>query len=197
MRTRTKKNQDEAGVPRMKITRVWAMPDKWTFRIKPIERLLKEEIRDRAHCWVDPFAGMNSPAYWTNDINSSMPSLIHMDALEFLDSMLRKKRKYFLLPVEGVLFDPPYSPRQFKECYEAMKLKTPFEVFNAGYLAKCRDRIGNLVKPGGKVISFGWNSNGAGKKRGFDIERVLLVAHGGGHNDTIVTVERKIQESLE
>ena len=30
-------------------------------------------------------------------------------------------------------------------------------------------------------------------KYGFEIERILLVAHGGWHNDTICTVERKIK----
>lgn len=181
----------------LRIDRVWAMPNKWTFLIKPIKRLLEEEIQDKAHCWVDPFAGMNSPAYWTNDINSDMPTLSHQDAQAYLMSLLQDKHNNALQPIEGVLFDPPYSPRQFKECYDAVKLAAPFEVFNAGYLAKCRDLIGRLVKPGGKAISFGWHSNGIGIKRGFELERILIVAHGSGHNDTIVTVETKIQETLE
>lgn len=29
------------------------------------------------------------------------------------------------------------------------------------------------------------------KNRGFEIIEIMLVAHGGNHNDTIVTVERK------
>lgn len=29
------------------------------------------------------------------------------------------------------------------------------------------------------------------EKYGFEIEEILLVPHGGWHNDTIVTVERK------
>ena len=41
------------------------------------------------------------------------------------------------------------------------------------------------------MISFGWNSIGFGKNRGFEIIEILLVAHGGTKNDTIVTVERK------
>lgn len=49
------------------------------------------------------------------------------------------------------------------------------------------------MKVGGKVISFGWNSGGIGMKYGFEIERILLVAHGGWHNDTICTIERKIR----
>lgn len=30
------------------------------------------------------------------------------------------------------------------------------------------------------------------KTRGFECEEILLVAHGGNHNDTIVVVERKV-----
>ena len=41
------------------------------------------------------------------------------------------------------------------------------------------------------IISFGWNSGGIGMKYGFEIERILLVTHGGWHNDTICTIERK------
>lgn len=51
-----------------------------------------------------------------------------------------------------------------------------------------------MVKIGGKVITFGWNSGGIGYKYGFEIERILLVPHGGWHNDTICTVEVKTHE---
>ena len=37
---------------------------------------------------------------------------------------------------------------------------------------------------------------GFGIQRGFKMERILLVPHGGPHNDTIVTVERKIQSQF-
>jgi hypothetical protein len=52
--------------------------------------------------------------------------------------------------------------------------------------------LANKIKVGGYCISFGWNSNGMGKNRGFEIVEILLVSHGGHHNDTIVTVERKV-----
>lgn len=32
-----------------------------------------------------------------------------------------------------------------------------------------------------------------GQKYGMEIIELLLVAHGGAHNDTIVTVERKVE----
>lgn len=55
-----------------------------------------------------------------------------------------------------------------------------------------KKEISRIVKIGGKVISFGWNSGGIGRKYGFEILKILLVPHGGSHNDTICTVEIKI-----
>ena len=58
----------------MKINRVWAMPNKWTFKIKPIEDLLFRYNVNSG--WVDPFAGMNSPAEFTNDIEGRNAKII-------------------------------------------------------------------------------------------------------------------------
>ena len=55
-----------------------------------------------------------------------------------------------------------------------------------------KNEVARIVKSGGYVISFGWNSGGIGKKNSFEIVEILLVPHGGAHNDTIVTVERKV-----
>lgn len=62
---------------------------------------------------------------------------------------------------------------------------------NAGYWAKVKDECSRITKPGGIALCFGWNSNGMGKSRGFDIREILLVAHGGKHNDTICMAEVK------
>lgn len=53
-----------------------------------------------------------------------------------------------------------------------------------------------VIHPGGKAICFGWNSNGIGKKRGFRLDRLLVIAHGSRINDTLVTVETKVQGEL-
>lgn len=94
--------------------------------------------------------------------------------------------------VDGVLYDPPYSQRQVKECYDSIQgnIKWNGEMT---FWSLSKDEISRIVKPGGKVICFGWNSMGCGKNRGFKLERILLVPHGGSRNDTICTVERKVQ----
>ncbi len=52
------------------------------------------------------------------------------------------------------------------------------------------------LKNHGIVICCGWNSNGIGKIKGFKILEILIVAHGGSKNDTIITVEQKFQDKL-
>jgi hypothetical protein len=60
------------------------------------------------------------------------------------------------------------------------------------YWADCKGEISRILKSGGKAICFGWTSMGLGKGRGFEMQRILLVPHGGSKNDTIVTVEIKL-----
>jgi len=172
----------------MKINRVWAMPDKWTFRMKPIAELLTNYVGD-GKGWIDPFAGMNSPAEFTNDLNTEMPTKYHLDAIEFLKAVGDNSSI-------GVLIDPPYSPRQLSECYKGIGRKvTQWDTLGT-WRSWVRDEVARILRTGGVVISFGWNSCGIGKERGFSIVEILLVCHGQTHNDTIVTVERKIQATL-
>ena len=60
------------------------------------------------------------------------------------------------------------------------------------YWSECKKEIARICKKEGIVISFGWNSMGIGKNRGFNMIKVLLVPHGGSRNDTICTVEQKL-----
>lgn len=94
--------------------------------------------------------------------------------------------------IENAVIDPPYSPRQAKEEY---KLDLDAVEFTK-YLSRVQDELSRVIRPGGMAISLGWNSNGLGKSRGFKLKKILLVAHGAHHNDTIVTVERKVNGSL-
>jgi hypothetical protein len=57
------------------------------------------------------------------------------------------------------------------------------------------DAITDKIRPGGLAISWGWNSNGFCKRRGYELIHMVVVAHGGHHNDTICTVERKVNQS--
>lgn len=115
----------------------------------------------------------------TNDIEERYKTNYHLDALEFL--MLFDN-------IDGVIFDPPYSVEQ---CLRRYTPKQNGTAGRAEYWAKCKDRISQAVKVGGKVISFAWDSVGVGKSRGFEIIEIKLICHGACHNDTIITVDEK------
>lgn len=165
----------------MIIERKWAMPDAYTFKIKPIAQLLAEEMKEN-EIWLDPFAGLYSPAKLRNDINPDMNAQDHKDAIEWL-----KKQKM----ADGVLLDPPYSNRQVSEHYKKRGIKVTGWHTSAGWASTIKDEVARAIKKGGKCISFGWNSMGLGKRRGFEITRILLVPHGGSKHDTICVVEIK------
>jgi hypothetical protein len=172
----------------MKINRVWAMPNKWTFQIPPIADLLAKYVGD-GKGWIDPFAGETSPAEFTNDLNPQSRAKTHLKAEEWLESLAG-------LSFKGLLFDPPYSLRQTSECYQSLGYSLSAKESNL-FPAKEKRLAGRLIKFNGLSISFGWNSIGMGKTHGFEIIEILLVCHGRAHNDTIVTVERKIQSNLQ
>ena len=169
----------------MRISRVWAMPNKHTFLIKPIKELLKELVLDGVG-WIDPFAGYYSPAENTNDLNPQTPTQYHLEAIDFLNKL---SGVYI-----GCLFDPPYSLTQVSKSYKGMGLKFKGKENPTGGFPKAKDRISELIQLGGIVISFGWNTIGMGKKRGFEIEEIIIVSHGGNRNDTLITIEKKVSE---
>jgi hypothetical protein len=165
------------------------MPNSETFSMFPIKNLLDLEVAEEGEGWLDPFSRNARRAEITNDLNPETEANYHMDAVDFLKTFPDNS-------AEGVLYDPPYSPRQVKECYNGIGIKYTYEESINQKIKDVKNEIARIVKPGGKVISFGWNSNGIGEKRGFRKLKILLVFHGGAHNDTICVVEHKVKINL-
>lgn len=166
----------------MIMQRVWAMPHRYTFKIPPIAALVREYVGD-GEGWVDPFAGKFSPAEFTNDLNPNMTARYHLHAKEFVSQLN--------CDYNGVLFDPPYSLTQVKECYDKIGVAL-FKEDAQKFPSNVKDIIAPKIRIGGLAICFGWNSQGFGSGLGFELIEILLVAHGRNHNDTIVTVERRV-----
>ena len=160
------------------------MPDKYTFDMLPAAQFVQRYLRGVS---VDPSAGNKTIATYGNDLNPDAPCEYHMEAREFLKMCADKG-----VEAETTLFDPPYSPRQISECYKSIGREVGMkETQSAVLYSEARDILANIVKPDGFVLSFGWNSVGMGKGRGFELVEVLLICHGGAHNDTICIAEQK------
>jgi len=168
----------------MIINKKWEMPNKNTFDIKVIKKLIGK-YHNSDLISIDPFANTNRIASITNDLDPEVGADFCMDALDFLKTFADNS-------VDFVFYDPPYSPRQVAECYKKMGKTVNMETTQATFWTKLKQEVTRIVKKDGVVISFGWNSGGIGKKNGFECLEILLVAHGGIHNDTIVTVEKKL-----
>lgn len=159
------------------------MPHKHTFKIDTVKCLLRRFVGNGVG-WADPFANDHSPAEFTNDINPETNAKCHLDAVDFL-------KQFSDASLQGVLLDPPYSLHQVTISYGGHGADRVIA------LTPVYDEISRVLKPSGIVITFGWNSNGIGEVRDFELLEVILIPHGGHHNDTIVTIERKRQRHPE
>jgi hypothetical protein len=165
------------------------MPSPDTFSIPPIAVLLGQWLAGRAVV-VDPFARNATWGTLTNDLNSDTMAASH-EAADLWCAGLADSG----IVADAVLFDPPYSPRQIAEVYQAIGRSCSTADTQSGALyRRVRDELDRTLRLGGIAISCGWNSVGFGPA--YVIEEILLVCHGGPHNDTIVMVERKQQGTL-
>jgi hypothetical protein len=165
------------------------MPNRDTFKVKPILDFVRRYALPGL-VGIDPFARNTQIATFTNDLNPGTSAKCHLEAADFLRQLVDQNKAGSL--ADYVLFDPPYSLEQCKRSYESVHRKVTMrdtQVWRRW--TEHKDLIAFLLKPGGVVLSFGWDSCGMGKKRGFVLEDVLLVCHGSGHNDTICIAERK------
>lgn len=179
------------------IVRIKWMPTRYTFEITPLREYLIRIIRQKGGKWIDPFVG-RSPikhlCYKTNDLATEANGHVieadyHLDALKFF-------KLFENASLEGVILDPPYSPRQVKECYESVGKKVLQTDTQSTFWSALRDETARVLKPGGTAITFGYNTTGIGSTRGFDIRKIIMIAHSGQHNDTLVTISKKTRKQL-
>jgi hypothetical protein len=160
-----------SGNPRVLVA--WAMPSRWTFSMPPVREFLDRWLSG-CSVIVDPFCG------------ESTIGTLRIDADVWCDGL----RAEWESRADAVLFDPPYSPRQISECYAGIGRKvTTADTQNAALYKRVREPLARLLRPGGVALSFGWQSSGFGKD--WPTEEILLVRHGGAHNDTICVAQRK------
>lgn len=153
---------------------------RYTFSVRPIREWVEKNCEGKV---LNLFAGKTKLNIneIRNDADINALSDYNMDAVEFL-------RGWNGEMFDTVLLDPPYSYRKSMEMYNGIKC-SPFR--------QLKDEIPRILKPTGKIITFGYHSNVMGKKRGFAIERICLFSHGGAIHDTIASIERRRTDTLQ
>lgn len=110
-----------------------------------------------------------------NDINPELGAELTRDAYDLT------KWTDYPSKFDTVIFDPPYS------AYQAIKTYGR----KAQLVSHARDVVEYVLRPGGRVLSLGFNSTGMSASRGFTKEAICLVNCGGSHNDIILICERR------
>ena len=149
--------------------------NRYTFKSPKIKKWVECNIEGYT---LNLFAGLvklNVKEY-RNDIRNEMNADSNMDALEFVKTYNGER-------FDTVLLDPPYSYRKSMEMYEG-RVMSPFNAL--------KNEILRILNKNGIVITFGYHSVSMGKSRGFKIEHICLMSHGGAIHDTIATIERKM-----
>ena len=160
----------------MKITHIKTPLNKYTFKSAKIKRWAEGKCEGYV---LNLFAGQTllDVNEHRNDIRENMKADTHMDALDFCKS-------YNGNTFDTILLDPPYAFRKSMEMYEGA-MCSPFN--------RLKDAIIPILSENGKVITFGYHSISMGAKRGFEVEEVCIMSHGGAIHDTIATAERRIR----
>lgn len=173
----------------MIFSRVWCMPNHETFSMKPIGEFVQRYLA-ASKVSVDPFARDKDWFTHTNDLNPDTKTQHHLDARDFLQALEATGVEADLLIV-----DPPWTCRQISECYKGFGMPVTKETTQIGKLYKeVRDRAMPILTDDAVVLSFGYNSTGMGKKRGFEIVEIMLVNQGGPHQDIICLAERRVKK---
>jgi hypothetical protein len=160
----------------MTIERIFEMPRKWTFQMPKTKAWVEDKLEGDVLNLFGGVVRLNNATH--NDLNTGLlnPGDLNFDAFD-LAAWRDYAGRY-----DTVVFDPPYSAHQAVVSYGTRR---------AQQVSHARDVVEYVLRPGGRVISLGWNSTGMSKGRGFEKEALLLINHGGSHNDTIVLVERR------
>ena len=113
------------------------------------------------------------------DLSHDMDADYYMDSLTFLHGY----EEYCDEKIDTVILDPPYNWRKAKEKYGNRMI---------GQYPILKNMIARLLEPGSRVITFGYDSVGMARSRGFRKIAICLVCHSGDHHDTICTVEELV-----
>jgi len=114
------------------------------------------------------------------DSNKEMIADYYGDALEFL--------KITNLKFDTIILDPPYSFRKSYEKYKGHYIGSKYTIIKKAII--------RVLNDGARVITFGYNSQGMSRQLGFKKIAICLVCHNGDHNDTVCTVENKMNKEL-
>lgn len=162
-------------------------PNRWTFQSKAIRRWVEVRLRGRV---LNACAGKTKLAHdgeiVRNDIDTDRDADLHVNVREVAD--------HFDCPAfDTILYDPPFSENQANCSYE---LEDGEEVV-AGNDAVAKRQFDRLLRPGGRVIQFGYTTTCMPASMDYHRAEVAVWNTLGRMNDYLSVVDEKPGEQPE
>jgi hypothetical protein len=154
---------------------------RWTFEYQPARDFVEQKMEGRV---LNVCAGKtkldHDAEIIRNDLNPDREADMHVDVAEIAAHTDPQS-------FDSVVFDPPFDDLQAADKYDSLRADDVLEAFG---------QFAELVRPSGRVITFGWNSWGMRSHAAFDREETVLFQRGPVKRDVIATVDRRTNASI-
>ena len=155
-------------------------PNKWTFQSAKIRQWVEQQLRGRV---LNACAGKTKLAHdheiVRNDIDEQRDADLHVDVCEIADHFEPES-------FDTILYDPPFSQYQASRSYEGKTV---------GDSALAKRQFHELLRPGGRVIQFGFTTTCMPMELGYERREVAVWNTLGQMNDYLSVIDAKPGES--
>jgi hypothetical protein len=156
-------------------------PNKWTFQCDKIRREVEAQLEGRV---LNACAGKTKLNHEgeiiRNDLNEERDADLHVDVNEIAEHFEPNS-------FDVVIHDPPFSKKQAESTYDGL---SPVDEGNA------MEQYDQLLKPGGKVIKFGFSTTCMPGQKDYVRTLVCIFNTLGRMNDWLMTVDMRMSGDL-
>jgi len=156
-------------------------PNRWTFQSDKIRRWVERQLRGRV---LNACAGKTKLAHdheiVRNDIDETRDADLHVDVCDIGDHFDSES-------FDTILYDPPFSENQANRSYELEN----GEAVVAGNDAVAKRQFDDLLRPGGRVIQFGYTTTCMPMALGYERRGVVVWNTLGRMNDYLSVIDEK------
>jgi hypothetical protein len=155
-------------------------PNRWTFQSDKIRRWLEQRLQGRV---LNACAGITKLAHdheiVRNDINEQQDADLHLDVCEIADHLEPES-------FDTVVYDPPFTDFQANRSYDGQQV---------GNDALAKQQFDALLRPGGRVIQFGYTTTCMPNELGYHRQTAWIWNTLGRMNDYLSVIDEKPGES--
>jgi len=164
-------------------------PNRWTFQSRTIREWIEQRLRGRV---LNACAGKTRLAHdheiVRNDIDEQRDADLHLDVCEIADELEAES-------FDTIVYDPPFSQYQASRSYDGQ---------DVGNAALAKRQFDLLLRPGGRVIQFGFTTTcmpveieREGETVRYRREAVAIFNTLGQMNDYLGTMDVKAGDEAE